>query len=150
MPTAASSFVADFRKLALSMPGAMEGEHMDHPDFRLQGRVFASIAPAGKGAAKSGPLAMVKLPVMVQRRLIEQDPGAFHAAAGAWGRQGCTMIRLEHVEREVLSAVVQTAWSTAVVTTAPRPGKKATKPRAAGVKKKAAKKKGSVKKSKLR
>ncbi len=35
--------VADFRKIALSMPEAIESEHMAHPDFRVGGKIFATL-----------------------------------------------------------------------------------------------------------
>lgn len=76
-----------FRRLALRCAGAVEGEHMGHPDFRADGRIFASLHP-------DGAQGMVKLTPAGQRRLLRADPATYSAAPGAWGRQGCTMVRL--------------------------------------------------------
>lgn len=79
----------DFRGLALELPGAEEGAHHGHPDFRLNGRVFASIAPGGQRA-------MVKLDPAQQSLLVTSEPEVYVLAAGAWGRGGATMVVLEH------------------------------------------------------
>ena len=41
--------VADFRRLALALEGAEEGSHMGNPDFRVGGRIFATLASQKQG-----------------------------------------------------------------------------------------------------
>ena len=77
----------DFRELALGFDGAVEGSHMGHPDFRANGRIFASLHG-------NGTTGMVKVTPEQQAALLQQAPRAFAPAAGAWGRQGCTIVTL--------------------------------------------------------
>lgn len=77
----------DFRDLALSMDGAVEGAHMKHPDFRANGRIFATLR-ADEASA------VVKLSPEEQQEFIRLHPGMFAPAAGAWGRQGWTNVPL--------------------------------------------------------
>ena len=67
----------------------MEGSHMGHPDFRIAGKIFASLF-----RRKGVDWGMVKLPPDVQWELIHEHPLLFQPASGAWGRQGCTQVRL--------------------------------------------------------
>jgi hypothetical protein len=92
-----------FRRLALALPGAVEGEHMDHPDFRANGRIFATLLPDGERG-------MVKVPPLRQRELLRDHEGAFAAGSGAWGRQGCTLVRLADVSAAVLRDALSSAW----------------------------------------
>jgi hypothetical protein len=93
----------DFRRLALSMAGAIESAHMGHPDFRANGRIFATLQ-AGE------QLGMVKLSAEEQRELMRERPAMFFPASGAWGRQGCTMVRLENADEATLRGAVVLAW----------------------------------------
>ena len=77
----------DFRETALSFAGAIEGSHMRHPDFRANGRVFASL----HGNDTTG---MVKLTPDQQTEFQRDHPKVFEPAGGAWGRQGYTKITL--------------------------------------------------------
>lgn len=89
-----------FRKLALSVPGAIESQHMDHPDFRVQGKVFASLF------RRDGlDWGMVRLPQEMQRSLCAEHPSFFEPLAGAWGRQGCTRVNLSAVRRVQLPLI---------------------------------------------
>jgi|GEM_PF-339286 len=94
----------DFRKIVLACDGAVESSHMNHPDFRLGGKIFATL---------SGPdqeLGMVKLKPDHQQTLVDSEPEIFYPATGAWGKQGCTMIRLKKAKkRSVKSAVTLAA-----------------------------------------
>ena len=94
----------DFRRIALSFEGTIEGSHMRHPDFRVAGTIFATL---GYPDAASG---MVKLPPDEQRRLIEALPGVFTTAAGKWGEQGSTLVRLMAVKPPVLQHAIELAW----------------------------------------
>lgn len=92
-----------FRRLALALPDAAEQEHQGHPDFRVAGKVFASLGPEGDWA-------MVKLPLAEQAARIEAEPEVFEPFTGAWGRAGCTRVELALVEPSVLARVVGAAW----------------------------------------
>ena len=78
----------DFRQLALSMQGAIEHAHMGHPDFRANGRIFASIHSNDR-------FGMVSLEPAEQRELMKAHPNLFEPSSGAWGRQGATNVRLD-------------------------------------------------------
>jgi hypothetical protein len=93
-----------FRRRALALPGAIESEHMHHPDFRIENRIFATL---GSPDAAWG---MVKLPPDEQQKLVEAMPEAFQPAAGAWGRQGSTLVRLEKAKPQVLTYALEMAW----------------------------------------
>src|ERR1700741_3492698 len=80
-----------FRRLALAMDGASESAHMGHPDFRANGRIFATLHP-GKETG------MVKLTPEQQQEFLREGLDAFVPSSGAWGRQGCTDVRLAAVE----------------------------------------------------
>lgn len=101
---------ADFRRIALALPGVTEGSHHGHADFRCNGRVMASLGypDAGHG--------MVRLDEARQAMFLQLDP-AFAPAAGAWGRQGSTVVRLADVAepllRDALAAACDCAASAA-------------------------------------
>jgi hypothetical protein len=94
----------DFRKIALSMPDAVESEHMAHPDFRVGGKIFATL---GYPDQEHG---MVVLPQEEQARLIKSRPKFFFPAKGAWGKGGSTCVRLELVDKLTLKKALATAW----------------------------------------
>ena len=96
-----------FRKIALRMQDAIEGEHMAHPDFRVNGRIFATLHQDGKQG-------MVKMTPDQQRDFMEAHPATFTPASGAWGRQGCTMVHLSAVDEETLGEAMTLAWQLAV------------------------------------
>ena len=87
---------ADFRRLALSMPEASEQAHMAHPDFRVGGKIFATLGYPDKEHG------MVVLPPEEQIRLLQSDPKVFSRAKGAWGRRGSTCVRLDAVNSTTL------------------------------------------------
>ncbi|MFN0056505.1 MAG: MmcQ/YjbR family DNA-binding protein [Planctomycetales bacterium] len=98
-----------FRRLALGFPEATEGAHMDHPDFRVRGKVFATLGPREDWG-------MVKLTPGQQAELISAQPAIFSPASGAWGRQGCTIVQLAPADRGLVEQALQWAW----LNTAPR------------------------------
>jgi hypothetical protein len=103
-----------FRKIALGFDGAVESEHMGHPDFRAHGRIFATL----RGDGKHG---MVALTPEQQRRLMADHPGAFAPASGAWGRSGSTMVALAAIDENTLGEVMTLAWQNAAAkATAPK------------------------------
>ena len=95
--------VTEFRRLALGMDGAAEASHMNHPDFRVHGKIFATIH-------EDHVRGMVKLTPEQQERFIRQYPAMFHPAAGAWGRQGSTMVSFAHANEEVVGEAMTLAW----------------------------------------
>jgi len=94
---------SDFRRIALGMTDAVEGAHMGHPDFRTRGRIFATLHPDNLSG-------MVKLSPEQQREFIARDGKAFAPEHGAWGRQGCTAVRLDLVDAETLGEAMTLAW----------------------------------------
>jgi len=103
--------------MALALPDAVAGEHQGHPDFRVAGRVFASLHP-------DGGQAMVRLSPGAQQQVLRAHPGAFFAANGAWGRAGCTMARLTDLDEAVLRDALTEAWQFATAMGARRRARK--------------------------
>ena len=110
---AATMNADDFRRIALGLPDAVEGEHMAHPDFRIRkpgglgkGKIFATLDAPEKGWG------MVKLTPQQQRRLLKSHPGIFKPASGAWGAAGATHVRLGRggVNKKTLLAALLMAW----------------------------------------
>jgi hypothetical protein len=101
-----------FRQLALGLPGATESSHMGHPDFRVNGKIFATLHYPDENWG------MVKLPPEQQALFVRQLPGAFVPVKGAWGRQGSTNVRLDAVDAGILEHALRLAWSK--LTAAPR------------------------------
>ena len=97
----------DFRKLALSFPGAEERAHMGHPDFRVGGKIFATLSAPGP------EWGMVVLRPEQQELAMAAEPEAFKPVAGAWGRNGSTLVRLDAVG-EWLSLAMKLAWENRV------------------------------------
>ena len=92
----------DFRRIALGMTGATEGAHMGHPDFRAEGRIFATLQPGDRRG-------MVKLTPEQQRELVRDHALAFEREAGACGRQGCTRVWLDQVGEDTLGIALTLA-----------------------------------------
>lgn len=85
----------EFRRIALGMAGAVEGAHMGHPDFRVGGRIFASLHPGRQRG-------MVTLTPAQQADVIRDHPAGFEPESGAWGRAGCTRVWFARVDEESL------------------------------------------------
>src|SRR4051812_45904982 len=94
----------DFRKIALSFADSVESAHMDHPDFRVGGKIFASL---GYPDSHSG---MVTLPPEEQARLCAAEPDVFIPAKGAWGRTGSTQINLKRAHKTTVHAALFAAY----------------------------------------
>lgn len=92
----------EFRAIALGLTGASEGAHMGHPDFRADGRIFASL----RGDGQRG---MVKLTPDQQADFVRRSPGAFTPESGAWGRQGCTAVWLARADEEAVGEALTLA-----------------------------------------
>lgn len=94
----------DFRRLALSLEGAEESSHMGSPDFRVGGRIFATLASQSKGYGN------LMLTPEQQAAFVEELPEVFIPIAGGWGRMGATHIRLAAATEDVLAGALRTAW----------------------------------------
>ena len=93
----------EFREVALALDGAIERAHMGHPDFRADGKIFATLR-AGEAAGT------VKLLPDEQREYMRLHPKAFAPASGAWGRQGWTTVRLDVADRAAVRGAMMLAW----------------------------------------
>jgi len=93
-----------FRRLALSMPEAVEAGHMGHPDFRVGGRIFATLGHPDEDWA------MVKLTPEQQEAFVAADPAVFAPVRGGWGRRGATLVRLREARAASLRTALIAAW----------------------------------------
>ncbi len=107
----------DFRRIALTLEGAEESSHVGSPDFRVGGRIFATLASEGQGYGN------LMLTPAQQAAFVEELPEDFVPIAGGWGRQGMTHIRLAAANEDVLAGALRTAWQLRVEKNA-RSGKK--------------------------
>jgi hypothetical protein len=95
---------AAFRKLALSLPETEERWHMDHPDFRVAGKIFATLGYPDKTRG------MVKLSPEDQHYFSKDHPEVFIPVKGAWGRRGATSVYLRAATEGIMSKAIQAAW----------------------------------------
>jgi hypothetical protein len=96
--------VEDFRTIALSMPEAAESAHMGHPDFRVRGKIFATLG------APDMQWGMVKLTPEQQHEFVQAEPAIYQPVTGGWGRQGCTNVRLAAANEVTLHNALFAAW----------------------------------------
>jgi hypothetical protein len=94
----------NFRRIALGLPEAAESSHMDHPDFRVGGKIFATLGYPDENCG------MVKLQPEQQENFSRDYPGAFAAVKGGWGRRGATQVRLENVDKATLRRAITAAY----------------------------------------
>jgi hypothetical protein len=97
----------DFRRLALSFPEAVEAEHMNHPDFRVAGKIFATLAYPDK------TYGMVKLPPLDQDKFVQECPEVFTPVPGYWGKGGATHVHLKKATKKMLEPAMAAAWRNA-------------------------------------
>lgn len=93
----------EFRSLALGLPDAVESSHIGHPDFRVGGKIFATLGP-------DSDWAMVKLTPDQQAPLLRGEPDVYKPASGAWGVKGATIVALETADWEGVRTVLRLAW----------------------------------------
>jgi hypothetical protein len=93
----------EFRRLALNLPEATEASHMAHPDFRVGGKIFATLDADDEWG-------MVKLTPEQQATLVRAEPHAFQPASGAWGRRGATIVRLSDADEPTVRQALRAAW----------------------------------------
>ena len=94
----------EFRELALSFPEAIESAHMHHPDFRADGKIFATLGYPNENSA------MVKLSPDQQKEFVRSSPGVFTPVKGALGRQGATNINLPAATIKIVREALTAAW----------------------------------------
>ena len=105
----------DFRKLALSLPDTEENSHMNHPDFRARGKIFASLRAPAEGWG------MVKLTPEQQEMFMKLAPDTFMPVKGAWGQKGATNVQLKKAKKTITKEALLVAWRN--VTSRPGRGK---------------------------
>jgi hypothetical protein len=96
--------IKDFRRIALSLDGAEESSHMGSPDFRVEGRIFATLASAKLGYGN------LMLTPEQQAVFVEELPEVFIPVKGGWGHMGATHIKLDAANEDVLAGALRTAW----------------------------------------
>jgi hypothetical protein len=113
---------ADFRRLALMLEATEEGSHMGAADFRVGGKIFATLASQGQGYGN------LMLSPEQQAAFLEDRPDLFLPVAGGWGRMGVTHIRLALASEDVLAGALRTAWKLRVEKNAKAGSRKSTSP----------------------
>jgi hypothetical protein len=93
----------EFRSLALDLPEASESAHMNHPDFRVRGKIYATLGPGETWG-------MVKLTPEQQRQFVRTAPEMFAPVKGGWGRRGCTTVTLESATDALVRDALLAAW----------------------------------------
>jgi hypothetical protein len=131
--------IADFRRLALSFEGAEEGSHMGASDFRVGGRIFATLAAQSQGYGN-----LMITPEM-QAEFVEAEPEVFLAIPGGWGRNGATHVVLTKANEDLLAGALRAAWKLRREKNEKAGPKRVALARVKTVAKKAAVKKGVVK-----
>lgn len=96
--------VDEFRRMALSLPEATESAHMAHPDFRVHGKIFATLGYPSHGWG------VVKLLPDQQELFVSLKPGAFVPAKGAWGARGATSVKLRVAPKALVRQALVAAW----------------------------------------
>ncbi|MGC2248783.1 MAG: MmcQ/YjbR family DNA-binding protein [Terriglobales bacterium] len=96
--------IDDFRRIALTMEGTEESSHMGAADFRVGGRIFATLASAKQGYGN------LMLNAEQQAAFVEEMPEVFLPVHGGWGRMGATHIRLAKASEDVLTGALRAAW----------------------------------------
>jgi hypothetical protein len=94
----------EFRRIALSFAGVQEGQHMSHPDFRVGGKVFATL---GYPDDEFGTL---MISPEDQSILVRKHPKAFKPVAGAWGKAGSTSVLLRVAPQRAVRTALEAAW----------------------------------------
>jgi len=107
-PNTAGVTATQFRQMALKLGGASESAHMDHPDFRVAGKIFATLGYPDDDRG------MVKLPPDLQKQFVQKSPDAFTPCNGAWGRAGCTSVHLAALTVKQAQIALTAAWRNVV------------------------------------
>jgi hypothetical protein len=114
----------DFQRIALSLEGVTQGSHMGATDFRVGGRIFATLASWREGYGN------LMLSPQEQAAFVAELPDVFLPIAGGWGRMGMTHIRLDTAREDVMTGALRAAWKRRVEMNAEAERKRRTRPRA--------------------
>ncbi len=95
---------ANFRRIALSLPEAVEGSHFGNADFRVGGKIFATLSLQSEGYG------VLLLTPAQQAGMVEDEPRIFSPVPGGWGRNGSTRVLLAKVAPDILEAALRAAW----------------------------------------
>lgn len=95
---------ADFRRIALSQPEAVEDSHFGQAYFRVGGKIFATLALESEGYG------VLLLTPEQQAGMVEDEPQVFSPVPGGWGQKGSTRVRLAKVAPDILESALRTAW----------------------------------------
>src|SRR5262245_7187951 len=95
---------SDFRAIALSLPEACEAAHMGHPDFRVGGKIFATLGYQDEGCG------VVMLTPVQQGLFMQAEPGVFRPVKGGWGQRGATTVLLQKAKKHSLRRALAAAW----------------------------------------
>jgi hypothetical protein len=96
----------EFRALALSLPEATEAAHMNHPDFRVRNKIFATLGPQEEWG-------MVKLTPEQQAVFVRTEANVFRPVNGGWGRRGATYVTLDVASEPSVRQALTAAWRNA-------------------------------------
>jgi hypothetical protein len=116
----------DFRRMALSLDGAEESSHLGAVDFRVGGRIFATLAHAKQGYGN------LMLAPEQQAAFVQDAPDVFLPVAGGWGRNGATHVVLENASEDQLRGGLEAAWRRRVKANAVKGGRRARAPERPG------------------
>jgi hypothetical protein len=94
----------DFQRIALSLPETAQGQHFGNMDFRVDGKIFATLSLVKEG------FGVLLLSPEQQAGMIEDEPKIFSPVPGGWGRKGSTRVLLAKVPRDILEAALRSAW----------------------------------------
>jgi hypothetical protein len=96
--------VDEYRQIALAQPEAVEGSHMNHPDFRVRNKIFATILSSERQEG------MVKLTPAQQKKFMKEYPKVFGPATGAWGKSGATIVQTKLATNDIVNRAMKLAW----------------------------------------
>ena len=94
----------EFRRVALSFPEAVEAAHMGHADFRVGGKIFATLG------YPNDAFGVAMLTPHDQDLLVRDHPKTFAPAAGKWGASGSTTILLRSASKRAVAIAFEAAW----------------------------------------
>jgi len=94
----------DFRRIALSLPEVEEKSHFGNPDFRVAGKIFATLGLASEGYG------VLLVSPEDQSGMVADAPEIFSPVPGGWGRKGSTRVRLAKVGPDILEGALRLAW----------------------------------------
>jgi hypothetical protein len=92
-----------FRRIACGLPDAAESAHMGNPDFRVGGRIFATLSGQARGRG------VLKLTPEQQAEFVAELPEVFEPVEGGWGRMGMTFLVLDRADEATMQGALTVA-----------------------------------------